>query len=197
MIWYQLTRPLAFWTINHPQLRWVTRWLPVALTVPVVIIFLLLPIEPKVLGEKSLTQYVLTFISTLPGFYIAALAAVATFNRPTLDEIMPPPAPTMKLRTGLLSENVELTMRMFLSLMFAYLTTLSFFAAALCISAELIAPSVQFLITKMPTSWLIHSVHMALKVSYLSLLMWLISNIGITTLHGMYFLAERIHRPHA
>jgi hypothetical protein len=197
VIWYQLTRPLAFWTINHPQLRWVTIWLPVALTISAVIIFLLLPIEPKVLGEKSLTQYVLIFISTLPGFYIAALAAVATFDRPTLDEIMPPPAPTMKLRTGLFSESVELTMRMFLSHMFAYLTTISFFTAALCIAAELIAPSVQFWITKMPTGWLMHFVHMALKISYLSLLIWLISIIGITTLHGMYFLAERIHRPNA
>ena len=197
MIWHQLTRPFAFWTIKHPQLRFITIWLPIIITIPAVFMFFLLPIEPNVMGEKSLTQYILSFLSTLPGFYIAALAAVATFDRPTLDETMPPPAPKMNLMTGNRSEEVELTMRMFLSHMFSYLTTISFVTAAICVAAELISPSIHFWIKEIPPIWLPQIIHMMLKAFYVGALIWLISNIGITTLHGMYFLAERIHRPHA
>lgn len=197
MLWHQLTRPLAFWTIDHPQVRWTTVWLPFLVTLPLAIGFLCLPIEPKLTGDKSLTQYALTVLSTLPGFYIAALAAVATFDRPALDEIMPPPAPKIELRTGNQYEKVPLTMRMFLSHMFAYLTTLSFIAAAVCVTAELIAPSINYELSRIPQSWLINPIEWTIKSFYASLVIWLVVNIGITTLHGMYFLTERIHRPHA
>ena len=44
-------------------------------------LYLLLPVKPPLTPSGGLLSSVLTLIAALPGFFIAALAAVATFNR--------------------------------------------------------------------------------------------------------------------
>ena len=79
--------------------------------------------------------------SHFAGIFIAALAAVSTFDRHTLDDLMPAPAPRLELRTRGQDETVDLTMRMFLTHLFAYLTTYSFLLALICVICEALAPS--------------------------------------------------------
>ena len=159
-------------------------------------VFFILPVEPRLVGQGSLTRHLITFVSILPGFFIAALAAVATFDRPSLDETMPDPAPTLELRTRGMDEPVALTLRMFLTHLFAYLTALAFFTALFCIAADLVAPSVVAVIPTIPYTKT-EIVTPILKGVYVASLAWLISNIVFTGLFGLYFLAERMHRPHA
>jgi hypothetical protein len=132
----------------------------------------------------------------LPGFFIAALAAVSTFERRTLDVIMPDPAPRLALRTRGEDETVELTMRMFLSHLFAYLTTYSFFLALLCVACEAIAPSIFLVIQNVGPDY--HFlVMLVIKLTYVGAVSWILANIVTATLFGMYFIAERMHRPNA
>lgn len=58
------------------------------------------------------------FLQTMPGFYVAALAAIATFNNPDMDKKMQGSAPVDRNGYGM-------TRRRFLSQAFAYLTFLS------------------------------------------------------------------------
>lgn len=85
----------------------------------------------------------ISIFAILPGFFIAAIAAVATFNRAEMDFVMPEPAPELKLRTGSDEDYVKLTFRVFTSHLFAYLTTLSFFAVFMFITVDLTSPSIE------------------------------------------------------
>ena len=67
---------------------------------------------------KELIISILSFIQILPGFFIAALAAIATFNRLDLDKIMPHPAPTINIERNGGKEEIDLTRRRYLTLMF-------------------------------------------------------------------------------
>ena len=194
MIWYQIRRALAFGGIKHPDLAPFLTWVPLIAGLLLALGFELLPVRPKFTGDGSVSRHMLTVFAILPGFYIAALAAVATFNREEMDFEMPDPAPKMVLRTRGVDQEMPLTFRMFLSHMFSYLTALSFVAVFLFVGAELIAPSAKLVIEKLPTGWK-HVAIYALGGSYLLLSFWLAAKIVLTTMIGLYFLAERIHRP--
>ncbi len=141
MLLYQLTRPIAFRQIKHPALRIINVYVPGGLAVLAIFLFLLLPLKPKLFGDDSITSNALLFISVLPGFFIAALAAVATFPSDSLNEIMPAPAPTLVMRTGDKLAPVELTSRIFLCHLFSYLTVLSFAGFLLGAGSDLLAPT--------------------------------------------------------
>jgi hypothetical protein len=157
-------------------------------------IYLVLPVKPKIFGDKSFTDYLIAIFCTLPGFYIAALAAVATFGREEIDYTMPHPAPTLIMETNGKNAPVELTFRMFLSFLFAYLTAMSFVAVFALVGANLIAPSAKFILcgSSLACAPLAQGIILAL---YVSVMGWLAFKIVITTLLGIYFMAEKIHRP--
>jgi hypothetical protein len=161
----------------------------------VVLVFMILPAKPDVFGDGGLNGSIISLVATLPGFFIAALAAVSTFQRETLDETMPAPAPRLKLRTRGQDEAVDLTMRMFLSHLFAYLTAYSFLLALLCVACEALAASVWAIVQVW--SQYIPQLGLLIRLAYVAMVAWFLSNIITATLFGMYFLAERMHRPNA
>ena len=194
-LFYQLGRCFAFRRIEHAQLPWITWRLPLTLTAAVATIFIVLPAKPDLFGDGGLNGSIISLVATLPGFFIAALAAVSTFQRETLDEIMPSPAPRLKLRTRGQEEAADLTMRMFLSHLFAYLTTYSFLLALLCVVCEALSPSVQMIVQTWGND--IPLLGLFVRLAYVAMVAWFLSNIITATLFGMYFLAERMHRPNA
>lgn len=172
-------------------------WGPLVLSAVLTLLFWLLPVQPKLVGEGSLSQHMISIFAILPGFFITAIAAVATFNRPEMDEVMPEPAPELKLRTGIDESYVKLTSRIFTSHLFAYLTTLSFCAVFLFVTVDLTAPSVSFLVGKISSVAVRTTVTDAISISYFWIVTWFAAKIVLTTLIGLYFLAERMHRPHS
>lgn len=73
-----------------------------------------------------------TLIAILPGFYIAALSAIAAINREAIDKIINESnPPTIKKWEPNRSEQYDapLTRRVFLSMLFAYLSTISLLLA--------------------------------------------------------------------
>lgn len=137
-----LLRPFSFLAIRHPSRLpiWVNWVLPLVATGVFLCTFQRLGVGVNMFGTQGLLDRLLAFVQTLAGFYIAALAAVSSFNSPHLDREMPAPAPTMCIAYNGGMQRVALTRRRFLTSMFAYLTSLSFLFSLVAIVTLVLAP---------------------------------------------------------
>lgn len=132
---------------------------------------------------------ILSFVQNLPGFYIAALAAIATFGRHDIDEAMPgSPPPRIKTITTSGHGNVIVLMRRrFLCLLFAYLTVECIALTLFSIFAISLAPAMRGLVS--PIMLLIGHAISSVVV------LFLLTQLMVATLWGLYYLDERIHQP--
>lgn len=192
---YELARGLAYRSIRHGSMYVYTIALPVILWACLIGIYLMLPHKPPLLGKDGAISAALSVISTLPGFYFAGLAAVATFGSSSMDNEMPPPTPVLDIRVQGVVIPVKLTRRQFLSYLFSYLVIVSFLLCFLMVFLNLLAPSLADLhahLTKMaigPSIWFWG------KAIIVALIGGLFSSMLVTTLHGVFFLTEKIHQP--
>ncbi|MCC2524321.1 hypothetical protein [Vibrio coralliilyticus] len=124
------------------------------------------------------------FVSNLPGFYIAALAAIATFQSDKLDEFIETTSSTTPYieynvvdeNKNVVSKQFPLKRRSFLTYMFAFLTALSFLIVISSKLANLI-PESSILLLKF-YSWGIFFVFYQMVV---------------TTFCGLYYLGSRLN----
>jgi len=137
-------------------------------------------------GAQGLIDRLLAFIQTLAGFYIAALAAVSSFNSPHLDRVMPKPAPTMTVKHNGGVQKVPATRRRFLTSMFAYLTALSILFSLVAIAALTIAGPVSKAFPEAAT-WL--------RLIGLGVFLFIASQLFLVTLWGLFYLGERMLTP--
>ena len=140
-----LLRPFSFLSIRHSSNLpiWVNWVLPLAATGMSLLALYWLGEHVSVFGTQGLLDRLLAFVQTLAGFYIAALAAVSSFNSPHLDREMPAPAPTMYILYNGSMQLVPATRRRFLTSMFAYLTSLSFLFSLAAIASLVLAPALK------------------------------------------------------
>lgn len=183
----RLLRPVLFLSIKSKGLKKYT-WLYPALWVFLVLNYIYF--FPETCIDKStiikkMIQDCSNLLYVLPGFYIAALAAIATFNAPTMD------VPLDGQNTELCSqeENIQtrkLTRRRFLCLLFGYL---SFLSLILCV--------VTVIFTQMPPSaifakiWPTSKIYMDLFFITVAMLFFI--QLICLTLLGLYYLCDRIH----
>lgn len=139
----------------------------------------------NIYGSSGLIARVLSFIQSLPGFYIAALAAIATFGRNDIDNIIPRPTPTItELRDG--EENViPLTRRRFLCMMFAFLTAESVLLILASITILSFAGDYKGGATLTLT--------FMSKLGFVIYLFFLFQMI-LATFWGLFYLGDRIHQ---
>jgi hypothetical protein len=150
MMVYQLSRPLAYLAIHDPA-KWKNRlasthnvgdsdnWRLFSST--------------RTTGNiwyVSNSLEISGLLQILPGFYIASLAAIATFNKGNMDQYMPEPTPTVNVRVRGHSLPIRLTRRRMLSLLFGYLSFLSLLLFLLIILANSVYLTMKIVI---PTSW--------------------------------------------
>lgn len=126
-------------------------------------------------------------LQILPGFYVASLAAIATFNKNNMDEYMPEPTPTVTIRVSGHVCPIKLTRRRMLSLMFGYLSFLSLLLFLAIVLANALAPSLKVLLP-LP----LHKIALAAFVAIYGLLFW---HMIAVTLFGLYQLSDRMHQP--
>ncbi|MGP5513268.1 hypothetical protein [Pseudomonas helleri] len=118
----QLLKPFGYLTIKHPY-KWVVDWLyPVLLAILSVVFLLTFHDIRKLIEPNELIPMMLSFVQSLPGFYIAALAAIATFGRADIDDILPEPTPKFVVKLRGHENTIDLTRRRFLAMLFAFLT---------------------------------------------------------------------------
>jgi len=193
---YELTRGLAYLQIKHPNIGWYTvRW-PLLLSLVLCISYWFLPAKPQLIGGAALLGDLLGVIATLPGFYFAALAAVATFDRPGMDVEIPDPAPELEIEMEGQREPIKLTKRMFLSYLFSYLTTLSLALCAYILALNALQPTMAIwsaAVMEWPHYAMAKDI---VRVLVLASVVLPISALAVSTLHGIFFLTERIHQTH-
>lgn len=192
---YEVSRPLAFFTAKAPGLGLFRDVVPLATAIACVLLYVfVLPVPIALVGHDSISSIMAPLFASLPGFFIAALAAVATFQGGDLDRTMPDATIWFKIRGEGKREGV--TLRVFLSYLFAFLTVAAFAGFLLCGLASILAPNLREVSvlagkTKSPIDgglvWLARPLFV-LATAYLMTLV-----VSCTAL-GLYFLAERVHQ---
>ncbi len=159
---------------------------PFILTLLTAGLFIGLKISPQsLLDDGGFIKSIISFISNLPGFYIAALAAIATFNRAEIDLPLISSTKSASIEIKVTKENGKivnsaevLTRRLFLCMLFSFLTALSIVIIILnAVSAPIIS-SFQ---------------GNGILIAYSLLFTFLVWQLLVSTFFGLYYLGNRIH----
>lgn len=195
MIVRQLSRPFAFNSIRSGELRYVRLYLPALITSVLLVFYIMLPKPPDIWGDKHYLDYMLQIVGILPGFYIAALAAGATFANSSLDQPMPGrSAPTLEM-TRMGQKSFEtLSTRLFICYLFSYLSAVSLVLAFGILFAIETNPSVEYIAKMFEETLIINKFCKILQYLYVLMLTFYAAKLATITLHGLYFLAERMHQ---
>lgn len=187
MVRYQLLRPVAYLSIKHPTKPIFDWWIPGVFSVLIVAALYFNWGELNIYGAEGLLSKLTSFVQTLPGFFIAALSVIATFNRLDIDKLLPEPTPKVDVIVrGQVSE-IELTRRRFLCMLFAYLTLESFFLAISPIFVGLYVPILSKALLPMAKE--------ALSFIFILLYIFAFIQMLVITMLGLYYLGDRLHQP--
>ncbi|TAX38536.1 hypothetical protein [Rhizobium leguminosarum] len=197
MLAYEFTRWWAYRRIDDEKMRQYVWTVPLSLTAICFVIYYALPVRPGIIGSGGLFDKASLAFTLLPGFFISALAAVATFNRTEMDETMPAPAPKVEIRHRGKTIEIELTRRMFLSYLFSYLSMMSFCLFFAVNVFGIIRQNVEHWLLLLPWVEWRNSVMFLVDNAAMLVFVYFCASVIVTMLHGIYFLCERIHMPNS
>jgi hypothetical protein len=148
--------------------------------------YLLLPAGISLIGSKGIVPAVNSLLQILVGFYIAALAAVASLNSVALDQatIGDPVKLRKVMQDGV--EEVVLNRRRLLSLMFSYLSFAAMFLYSSGVFAVIAADNLREIFPPV----LLESMKVAFVSGYFSVL----AQLACITTVTLYYLGDRMHR---
>ena len=187
MLRYQLLRPLVYLTISDAGKAAIDWTIPFFLALATAGLYGALGQKPQLFMANGVLSQVSGLLQVLPGFYIAALAAIATFQRLDLDELLPPPTPKVDAYVRGEHTKLPLTRRRMLSLLFSYLSFLSIFLFIIVIAANFIAESIRAVV---PVPY-----RPMMATTFLFAFSFLFWNMVVVTLFGLYQLGDRLHQP--
>jgi len=179
--------PLSYLRIDRRGKVFDELVLPLFFLLLTFLVFWLLDWKIVVFGSSGLVSGVGSYLQVVTGFYIASLAAVATFNQKNMDVRMAGDSPTLTVEWKGRRLEEQLTRRRFLCFLFGYLSFLSIFVYFGGVGANLIA---QPLVTVVPKAYMFW-----VKWGFVSIYLFVVYNLICTTLLGLYYMTERIHRP--
>ncbi|MEZ8739522.1 hypothetical protein AB6E21_05805 [Photobacterium swingsii] len=181
---FQLVRPFSYLRIDHESKQVYDWYLPIILMIGTIVFsFNFIGLEGLINTDDGLIAQLTSFISNLPGFYIAALAAIATFNRKDMDLRIPEPTPTIENLIRGKKQIIKLTRRRLLCSLFAFLTTESIF---LVIFTRFFQSSSLGSITffDIELSWYGSCVYF--------LFFW---QLVVSTLYGLFYMGDKMYDP--
>ncbi|MBU1564262.1 MAG: hypothetical protein KJ630_01375 [Proteobacteria bacterium] len=182
----RLLRPLDYVRIKHPEKLSYDLLFPFLSTLIIVTILIFLPKPVKLLGDGGLLDAIVQLLQMLTGFYIASLAAIATFKKAGMDNPMPGEPPTLKTTSRGKIRIDQLTRRRFLCLMFGYLAFTSVLLYFVGKGAILVSDNMSILLPGI--------IFALLKWVFITVYLFIASHLIITTLLGLYYMVDRIHR---
>lgn len=189
MAWLRmLLRPMGYLAIRHPRKRRYDLWLPLAVAALTTVGYLMLPQSLPLVSASGVTAQIQELVKILAGFFIAALAAIATFQRSDLDRVMAGTPPTLEEFDEDEGRDVTtaLTRRRFLCFLFGYL---AFLALALFIATAAALVIKPWVVTALPPVWLGWTRAAAAFVFLFGF--WHMMAIALL---GLYYLTDRLHR---
>lgn len=163
------------------QKKWVDIYLPFMISILFSIFLLILYIfsDYSIFFHSDAFYYLTTFLQTLPGFYIAALAAIVSFSNENLDIINFDDCPKD-------NKGYDMTFRRFLANVFSYLAWLSIFLILYCISLKYIF--------EQNFAWKNITFFPIIYISLLISFIFFISQLISITAMSLSYLGDRIHR---
>lgn len=183
----KLAAPMSYLRIFHSEKIWFDLYLPLFFASFFTAGYTLIPMPFPLLGTTGLIVQINGLLQVLIGFYIAALAAVATFQGRGMDGFMDGTPPTLKEKSKGLYKSIPLSRRRFLSYLFGYLALMSLAVFFSGVVVNLVSSSLSQWISSL--TWAFHY-----KLGFLFTYLFLVCNIFITTMLGLYYLTVRIHQ---
>lgn len=189
MLIYQLTRPFAYILIKHSSKFKVDVCLPFLFSIILSATCLVFKKSINVWGLNGLVSDIQSTIQILPGFYIAALAAIIALGKnERLDEYIagdPPPSIRMYKNDFIEPTQQNLTRRHFLSLLFSYLTIISLL---LCICFSIVLHLIPILHTYNIPTWVIYFGYYTGTLIFFFFLFQII----FITLLGLFYISDKM-----
>lgn len=180
----RLFSPLRYLRIRH-EAKWVyDLLLPLILSTSSVIVLFCIPSRPPFFGEVGIVTYVSEILKFLSPFYIAALAAVATFDSESIKASFEGRQPYIIENYRGEPKRTELNRRQFLSLAFGYLALVSLLMYFIGYIAWIISINTSYSGNLLLISKIIFA------FAYLTVFF----NILTTTMLGLFYLSDRLHR---
>ncbi|VVQ32251.1 hypothetical protein PS943_02825 [Pseudomonas fluorescens] len=176
--------PLAYLRIRRDDKFLEEVTIPLALTALTMATIFLAGSRFSIYGIPGLINSIISYLQLLSGFYITALAAIATFNREGMDDPMLGDPPT--LDTPSLQEPEKLSRRRFLCFLFGYL---AFGSLLLYIGGTIITLAAPIIRSEVS-----ESVRILLRWGIATVYIFCTFNILVTSMLGMYYLTDRLHR---
>jgi|GEM_PF-274290 len=183
----RLLTPLSYLRIDRPGKVFDEIYLPLIFLIVTYLVFWALDWKLVIFGSSGLVAGVGSYLQVVTGFYIASLAAVATFNQKNMDVRMAGESASLTVEWKGRKREEKLTRRRFLCFLFGYLSFLSVFVYFGGVAANLTA---QPLVNVLPKAWVF-----GIKWGFVSVYLFVVYNLICTTLLGLYYMTERIHRP--
>lgn len=177
----KLFKPLNYIAIRHREKLWFDLFIPALLAIALTVMLSLLPKPIAYVGKDGLISLVNGILQILSGFYIASMAAVATFQREGMDDKLEGSPVTLKRHL--------LTRRQFLTYLFGYLAFMSILMYFIGGFVLLTSNNVSYWNTGLYSTFF--------KFIFVGLYLFIILNILTTTALGMHFLIDKIHRQKA
>lgn len=188
------SKAFGFLRIKYPEqakgLSFILYYLPALLSIFIcsfIVIIEFLTVKSINIFTQTAFESISTFVQVLPGFYIAALAAIASYSNPFIDNAMsgsPPYLESIDIRG---TRKSFLSRRRFLTLMFGYLAAISIILTIFLFVVRL-GYETQVLSVDPIIYYVIYSV---LCFIFFAIFFQMI----LITLHGIYYLADRMHLP--
>ncbi|OYD52646.1 hypothetical protein CGK74_16890 [Thauera propionica] len=183
----QLLTPFRYLKIEHTVKHKIDVVLPLIVGLLVSAIVLALGSSVSVFGDGGYVSLITDLLQIMTGFYVAALAAVATFPSPVLDQPLDgSPAMLVEMRKGV-EKRIPLTRRRFLSLLFGHLALLSICIYFIGGFASLVSSGVAALLPE--------GARLCIRASFVIIYSVVSAHLLVVTMLGLYYLSYRIHRP--
>lgn len=174
-----------FLGIINANLSWFQFGFPTLLTAFSLLIFWLTAGSCLALDLSKIITGLNSLLSILIGFYIASLAAVSSFNSDKLDQPIRGSVVKVNTTSGNGSREI-LTRRQFLSALFGYCAGLSVILYIL----GLFYANLTFSYQDHHLDLINHAINFVIQLLYL----WLSFSLLVSTLLGLHYLIERMHR---
>ena len=182
----QLFTPLAYLRIKHTVKPWFDWIAPLLVSVVGISVLYSLPKSIDIFGNNGLIFIITDLIKILVGFYIAALAAVATFQNEPMDRTFDGDQATLHVVRKGVDKTATLTRRQFLCYLFGYLAFMGVVIYFLGAIVTLLAANLRMLGGGMLFD--------GAKAIFIFFYLFITANSLTTTLLGLHFLTDRIHR---
>ncbi len=184
----QLLIPLKYLKISHKTKKIYDWVLPLGLAVATMAIYYFVPEKPPILGKGGYLDQIQSIDVFLAPFFIAALAAVATFDRPMMDKELDGEPATLDIWDNNKScfITTSLTRRQFLSFLFGYLSLLS-------ILIFLISFICSMFVNQKNIPYIFGYKDYA-ALGFILVHSFIFWNLMVNTLIGLFFLTEKINK---